>query len=144
MRADDIPRAQRLFQVLAGPDGRESDFQRISAGCVSFDEFRIRLIADAQALPEAAPVAALWRTHVSRATDTPDTNELMHTLEQLSARQAALERTLHERDAELLDRLRQLDVLTTGLADMRKEVELLRNLICRYREAVLKLAETTP
>lgn len=142
MNTEDKERAQRLFRVLAGAQGKDSDFQRLAKGAANFAEFRIRLVVDGP-VRATAPVAAAWRAHVKQRAAAPDTNELMHTLEQLAARQTALERQLRERDAELLDRLRQLDTLTTGQGELRKEAAQVRELIVKYRQAVLKLAELT-
>lgn len=143
MNNEDKDRALRLFRVLTGPQGKDADFQRTVKSSASFEEFRIHLLVDGGVPRAAAQVATAWRTHVKRRAAAPDTNELMHTLEQLAARQGSLERQLRERDAELLDRLRQLDTLTTHLGELRKEVTQVRQLITRYRQAVLQLAEVT-
>lgn len=142
MNKEDKDRALRLFRALVGVKGKDSDFQRIAKTAATYEEFRIQLVLGGDTLLASGPVAKQWRSHVKRASTAPDTNELMHTLEQLNARQGQIERQLRERDAELLERLRQLDTLTTGLAEIRKESEQLRRLIATYRKAVLHLAET--
>lgn len=142
MNTQDKDRALRLFRAVVGAKGKDSDFQRIAKTAATYEEFRIQLVLGGETLLAAGPVAKQWRSHVKRANTAPDTNELMHTLEQLNARQVHIERQLLERDAELLERLRQLDALTTGLAEVRKESAQLRSLIATYRKAVLNLAET--
>ena len=76
---------------------------------------------------------------MKRTVTTPDANELMHTLESLSSRQSALEQKLRDRDAELLERLQQLDSLVTGLTDVQLESQQLRLLIGKYRDAIIRV-----
>lgn len=139
MNSDDQDRAARLFSILVAKPARGAAFTSLANASRNYEEFRVRLVANEAVLPLAAPVAEVWRARITRAVITPDANELMHTLEALSARQSALEQKLRDRDAELLERLQQLDSLVAGLADVQLESQQLRLLIGKYRDAILRV-----
>lgn len=141
MNSTDQDRAQRLFKILVGRFGKGAELTRLTEAAANYDDFRVMLMADTKLLPFAAPVVTAWRSQVHRVATAPDANELMHTLEHVAKRQDEIERQLRERDAELLERLRQIDTLSTGVAGLRKEAQQLRQLMIKYRDAVLRLSE---
>jgi uncharacterized protein involved in exopolysaccharide biosynthesis len=141
MNAKDLERAERLYRILVGRPAEESELLRLASSAASYAEFRVRLIADHDVVSSAQGIADTWRSSVAARINTPDPNDLMHTLEQLAARQTEIERKLRERDTELLDKLRQLDTLSHGLGVLRDECSQLRLLLTKYREAVLRLSE---
>jgi hypothetical protein len=144
MNARELERAERLYRLLVGRPAKEGELLRLARGVASFEEFRVRLIADHEVVPGAQGVGGVWRSRVAARINTPDPNDLMHTLEQLAARQTEVERQLRDRDTELLDKLRQLDTLSHGLGVLREESNQLRLLLKKYREAVLRLSEQAP
>lgn len=139
MNNDDQERAARLFSILVGKPARGTVFTNLANASQNYEEFRVRVVMNSSVLPFAAPVAELWRARMKRTVTTPDANELMHTLESLSSRQSALEQKLRDRDAELLERLQQLDSLVTGLTDVQLESQQLRLLIGKYRDAIIRV-----
>lgn len=136
----DLKKASQLFNMLVGEPTEDLRFVQLASATSRYEEFRIRLFVDTELLAMSVPVVATWQEFVDQPAKAPDANSLMHAIEQLTLRQFEVERQLRERDADLLDNLRQMDKLVASFAALQQESTEIRLVLAHFRDAIMCLA----
>jgi hypothetical protein len=122
--------ARVLFGGVVDPEVMEATL----GFCDSFEDFRIRLVAELAPHNEIARgIMDRWAHLLRPSHERLDGNALLHMLEAVSVRLEALQEKLRAASEENVERLRAVDANATTLASLQESVSTMRQSMASIR-----------
>src|SRR5471032_619551 len=121
MNDAELARCREFARVLFGA-GVDPEIMDATLGfCESFDDFRVRLVAELAPHNDVArALMDRWASAMRPSREQLDGNALLHMLEAISARLAMLQEKLRAASEENVERLRAIDTNATTLASLQE------------------------
>jgi hypothetical protein len=134
MNDRDLMHCREFARVLFG-GGVDPEVMDAALGfCDSFEDFRIRLVAELAPHNEIARgIMDTWASVLKPSHEPLDGNALLHMLEAVSARLEALQERLRTASEENIERLRVIDANATTLASLQESVATVRQSMASIR-----------
>ncbi len=134
MNDTDLARCREFARVLFG-GGIDPHVMDAAFGfCDSFDDFRVRLVAEMAPHNEIARgIMDRWAEVLKPSHEAIDGNALLHMLEAVSVRMEGLQEKLRAASDENLERLRAIDANATTLISLQESVAAMRQSLASIR-----------
>jgi hypothetical protein len=136
MDADVRTRCAELFRTLAARKPREDELDALLARASTYEEFRVLLVTSGAIGSAGEPLARRWQLYAEQHRRAPDSNDLLHKIEHLEARQLELERQAEQLASAMREKLRSIDDLVDRVATLNERSRQTNRLFSRYRAAI--------
>jgi len=137
MNAAEHASAEQLFVILVGRSPNDAERESLFDRCDDLAAFRLKLLTDEAAGPDAVEVVSLWRQVIRRRIEHPSASELLFAIERAAADHMDARTELQGIDQKLLAEFQALDTLSMDMADLAKQVSACRTALTQLRRAVL-------
>jgi len=134
MNDADSARCRDFAHLLFGSDIGPEIINTALGFCDSFDDFRIRLVAELAPHNDVARgIMVRWVSAIRPSGVPLDGNALLHMLEAISARLAALQEKLQTASEENVERLSVIDSHATTLISLQETAAAMRTSLAAIR-----------
>ena len=134
MNDADSARCRDFAHLLFGSDIGAETLNTALGFCDSFDDFRIRLVAELAPHNDVAQgIMTRWVSAIRPPGMPLDGNALLHMLEAISARLVTLQEGLQTASEESVERLRIIDNHATTLVSLQESTAAMRTSLAAIR-----------
>jgi hypothetical protein len=133
-------RAGELFAVLMARTPNPHEIDDLLAGCDTLEAFRVALVTDPRYADRFVHVIARWRDSVPEQPNAQRSlTGLGHAIEALKERHRILADVVDEGERQLMDLMKQVDLITRVQIERSEEVRSLKAVIISVSRHALQL-----
>ena len=128
---------REFSQLILGKVAEKDEVERLIDCYETFIEFRVALVLKFEGKVDTfKKITSKWRDSIQCYPVAIDVNDLTHTMELLALRQSDIEHSLRESTAQMLDKLKAIDTLTTLQTNMRDRLIEMKNWITQLQQKI--------